>query len=284
MRIEDFVPTAEQLIAAGLKDDEVEEVREATVEALIEEIEQKKASPQKAQPPRKAAAKPWYMRDYGAGYVMIGRQKEQVDAISASEVYSWYMDTNRLFSYGRITDYSAPYAIQLHRLWLMNAWYLFQWLRVVKKKANGMVYRGPFATESGLVTDLVRPVDFDKTSWSFTPSAAGEYTWLSTMQIGNYQGLAIIGHIDEKVVEGGNSVVDAVKVIKNNIEYPARSTYFKVNNAVMDSGGGYYFIPSDTVQIVLHVEGTTESKYHPVGVILTTLDKARNLTANRIKA
>ena len=231
--------------------------------------------------------RPWYARNYGTGYVILGQQRYQVGPVPAGEVYAWFTDLIGLFGAYNVDVHSSPASFQTYRLVRRYAWEMFKWFRVVKEKAS-LSYAGVMSVGNGLVLDKILPQDLDKTDWLQTLSATGATDYFGTssasVEIAKNAGLAIFGHTDEVVYIGEESPVDQIMVTKNGVNYAAHGLNFRMSDGVEDNRGIFSFVPNDTVYMQINATAAKNTEYHPIGVVLIPMDKAKTLATNRIKA
>jgi len=280
----EFVPTKEELKEQGCEGN-YEEVQYDTYEDIA--LSLKSIGVEVDVEARRRKRAPWWFRNYKAGYVVIGQQRIPVKPISKYEVRAWYQDLIGLFGAYNVNKMTSPTEFQILRLVYKYAWELFKWFRAVREKAE-LTYGGPMTTAESLVLDILRPVDFDKTDWLQTISSTGAQDFVGTssspLTIGDQQGLAIFGHIDEVVLEGYESPIDSVLVKKDNVTYPSRGLNFAQSDGVADNRGVFLLIPNSTLYIQIHATATKDTKYHPVGVVLIPTSKSTSIASNRIKS
>lgn len=279
----EFVPTKEELKEQGCEGN-YDEVQEDTFEDVA--LSLKNIGVDVDIEARRRRRRPWWYRNYGAGYVVIGQQRIPVKPIDKHEVRAWYLDLIGMFGAYNVNIRTSPVEFQILRLVYRYAWQLFKWFRAVREKSE-LAYQGFMTSAEGLVLDILRPVDFDKVDWLFT-ATAGDQDYVGTSSapliIGDKQGLAIIGHMDEIVLEGYESPIDSVLIKKDNVTYPSRGLNFAQSDGVSDNNGAFLLIPSSSLYIQVHATAAKDTKYHPIGVVLIPTSKSIIMDANRIKA
>lgn len=298
MKIEDMVPTVDDIKEMGV-DSNSDDVYYDTLNAVAEDLAMhglyvpdisnyvvaddiEKRHVRKYRPRR---YRPWWARNYNSGHISIGDQKIAVKKISADEVSAFYYDLMTLFDKSDTNAKTSVMAMQEYLLTTKYSFEIFKWFRAVREKAE-LTYNGFMQTTEGLLIDRVQPWDYDKTSFLSTLSAGANDvigTSASPMQLGNQQGLAIFGHVDDIVTQGQRSPVISATIEKNKVPYPARTLSFIEDEGVKDNMGIFMFVPKDKVSLSVYADSAKDSAYHPLAVVLipTSLAEAGS---NRIKA
>ena len=285
--IEEFVPTVKELKEQEVQGDPDEIVND-TKEAIALQLSQVGANVDVSGIDYRRRRAPWWFRSYRAGNVRIGAQVYPVDSIDRWEVRAWFIDLIATMGAYNVDVRTSPAEFQALRLTYRYSWELFKWFRVVRKQ-SGLPYQGNLTLGNGLVIDKILAVDFDKTDWLSTPTTTGATDFVGTsstpMTLGTKQGLAIYGYIDEIVLDGEESPVDQVIVTKAGNKYPSLGLDFKMADGVEDAKGAFLFVPNDSIYMQIDVNTANKTtKFHPIGVVLIPVDKAKTLATNRIKA
>ena len=208
----------------------------------------------------------------------VAGDKITVAEVDDTEVKLFHDDYINLINRYQEHLYSGNAAVA--QLFLDYEEVAFDLMRAVKERVDRN-YQGRAAEGDGLVIDILRPKDFNKTSWLRTITSTGENDFLGTsaspFTLNKYSGIMIIGYIDRIA----SPKVDAVRYEKGSKKIPYKSLDFGLNSIEIEQVP-MQVLPEGKIYIAVHDYATGDDAFQPLGIKVTTADKLIDPTTSPI--